>query len=430
MTALIVAAVILGVAVAVAVVFWLIPRLIRAVYTGWRRAVPMNTLRLLVCNLFKHPVRTTLTMASAFVAVLLLVMLRSVVTTLDLAVKAATTSRIVTQSAVSLFVDLPSAYKAKIENVDGVQSVSRWNWFGGVYQDPANFFAQFALDAESTLNDYPEIKLGAEERAKFLAERRGCIIGRQLAKNYGWKVGDTVPLTGTIYAKPSAWEFRVSGIYESTGNTVDENTMFFHYEYLDETRRSGECEGPPGTGIFIIKVAPGRDLGQVSEAVDAIFAGGPQRTRTQTEAAFNQGFVSMLGNLPRFLFIVGMAVVFAVTLTVVNTMLIASRERTRDVGVLKALGFPSRTPSILYFVESIALAGVGGGLAILVAVSMTPQLRDTVAKFNAQFAMFQILPDTVVMAATLTTAIGLLGGLVPAINAARLKAVDALRMEI
>lgn len=394
----------------------------------------MSLRRLLFRNLFKHPIRTLLTVGATLVAIFLLIMLRSVVTTMNEAVNAARTNRLVTQSAVSLFVDLPENYKSKIAAVDGVESVSNWNWFGGIYKDPSNFFAQFAVDAKTFLEQYPECTITEEEKKAFLADRRGCIVGAQLKRSFGadFEVGKTLPLIGTIYPKAdgTAWEYNIRGTYTSARATMDENTMFFHYEYLDEMRKAGLAEGPKNVGIFITKAKPGFALADVSAGIDALFHGGPQRTRTLTEAAFNQGFVSMLGDLPTFFLMIGLAVVFAVTLTVVNTMLISARERVRDIGVLKALGFTDRTAMGLYLSESILLATLGGGTAIALSVVLAPGLRDAMAKNAANFGMFTVHRETLLAASGLTLVIGLLGGIMPAILAARLKAVDALRAEI
>lgn len=405
----------------------------------------MNMGRLIRRNLTKHPVRTVLTILSVFVAVLLLIVLRSLVTTMQDAVKLASARRVIVSSAVSLYVSLPQSYRVKIEAVDGVDSVSRFSWFGGYVEDPSQFFAQFACDPEIFLRQYSECKISDEAKQAFMSDRQGCIIGRQLARTRNWKIGDRIPVTGTIYPHADgAWELNVRGIYESSVPTLDENTMYFHFEYLSEARRAGKILGAlkddDGTGaggdaveqvgIYIVKIKPGYRLETVSEKIDELFTNGPTRTRTQTEAAFNQGFIDMLGDIPFLLLMIGLAVLFAVSLTIVNAMLISSRERLHDVGVLKALGFSSFTTGILYLIESIFLAVIGGGAAIALTVSTARGTADAMAKAFANFAAYSVKTETIIGAVALTIGIGIIGGILPAVNATRQKVVDALRTEI
>lgn len=404
----------------------------------------MSIGRLVFKNVFKHPIRTLLTILSVFVAVFLLIVLRSFVTTMEDAVKQASTRRIVTSSAVSLFVALPQSYLPKIQNVDGVEMVSRFNWFGGYVSDPSNFFAQFACDPELLLQQYPECRLTDQEKKDFFADRQGAIIGAQLARNRGWKVGDRIPVTGTIYPhRRGAWELNVRGIYSSAASTFDENTMYFHFDYLAEARRAGDIlgvqlEGSAMTdkdtveqvGVYLIKVREGFDLVEVSRRIDELFLNGPARTRTETEAAFNQGFIDMLGDIPFLLLMIGLAVLFAVSLTIINAMLIAARERLHDVGVLKALGFSSFTTGTMFAFESMIIAIVGGAPAIILTIATAKGFADQMAKNFANFAAYRVKDETAIAAVFLTLGIGLIGGLIPAINATRLKVVDALRTEV
>jgi putative ABC transport system permease protein len=239
-------------------------------------------------------------------------------------------------------------------------------------------------------------------------------------------VGDSVPIIGTIYPRVdgSEWRFVVRGIYRSTRPNVDEMTMYWHFEYLDEARTKGECLGPEGTSVYLVRVQPDARSEEVAARIDARYEGGPQRTRTETEAAFQAGFVSMLGNLPTFLGMIGGAVLVALLFGVVNTMTLAARERVRTTGILRALGFPPRVPARLYLLESLALVGLGGALGVGLSLWSAPLFRRM---FGTQIPMYEVAPDTVAFAAIVCVGIALAAGAVPAWAALRLKAVEALR---
>ncbi|MEZ6197766.1 MAG: ABC transporter permease [Planctomycetota bacterium] len=391
----------------------------------------MSLFRLIRRNVMRHPVRSLLTLGAALVAMFLLVFLRSVLTTLDDSVKSVATNRIVTQSAVSLFVNLPASYQPKIEGIEGVESVCRFQWFGGVYKEPQNFFAQFAVDPETMLAQYDECQIPADQAAAFKADRRGCIIGETLAERFGWKIGDRVPILGTIFTKEGAWEFDVRGIYRSERANFDAGTMYFHFDYLDEMLESEKAEGPRGVGVFIVKLSDEADPVAVSDAIDALFAGGPQRTRTQTEAAFQAGFITMLGNVPSFLGWIGGAVFFALALTLINAMLISSSERIRDTGVMKALGFSNRTCGLVYLGESLLLSLTGGLLGLGLGYLTVQPMRQTLGSTpGIALPFYDVRTDTAVMAVAAALLIGLLAGIAPALRAARLDPAEALRAEV
>jgi putative ABC transport system permease protein len=247
-----------------------------------------------------------------------------------------------------------------------------------------------------------------------------------VAQEKGLEVGQRVPLRGTIYPRVDGrpWEFNVHGIYTSTKPNVDEQTMHFHWSYLDETLQKGEAYGPRGTSVYLVRIKDGYRAEDVSAAIDARYAGGPQRTRTQTEAAFQAGFVSMLGNLPTFLGMIGGAVVIALLFGVVNTMTLAARERVRTMGVLKALGFPDAVPVRLYLLEALLLVGVGGLGGIALAWATQEPFRVV---FGTYIPQYFVSSDTFAVAGLICLVIAFLAGIVPAVRAARLKAVEALR---
>ncbi len=386
----------------------------------------MNLGRLVRRQALSHPVRALLTIGAVAVAMFLLCFLRSIVTSLDAAVKQSSGRRIISASAVSLFQALPASYSEAIGAIDGVGSVSRFTWFGGIYKDPENFFAQFGTDPELLLAQYPEVVLPEEQKQAWFADKRGAIIGIGLAEKFGWEVGDTVPILGTIFPREGGqpWEFTIRGIYRSMRANVDEVTLYFHWDYLDETLEAGEAMGPRGTSVYLIRLEEGWDGEEVAQAIDDYYAGGPQRTRTQPEAAFQADFVNMMGNLPTFLGMIGAAVLVAILFGVVNTMTIAARERLRTMGILKSVGFADQIPMRLYLMESTMLVLTGGAIGIGLAWITQGSLR---AMFGTFIPVYHVAAETYLAAVVTCIAVGLIGGLVPAIRAARLKPVEALR---
>jgi len=381
-------------------------------------------------NLMRHPIRSLLTFGFAVLALFLLVFLRSAVTTLDAALKSAAKNRVVVQSATSLFVYMPYSYRAKIEGIPGVESTGPWNWIGGYYQDEMNRFAQFAVDMKTVIAQYPELVIIEGSVEDLMADREGVLIGADLASQYGWKLGDRVPIIQTIYASSQgeAWAFNVRAISRSTNPAFDDKTMFLHWEYFDEKhkvlRDAGYGAAEQDVGIWMTKVKAGFSPEGVISAVDTMFEAGPQRTSTQTEAAFQAQFTSMLGNIPTFLGWIGSAILIAIFFSVLNTNGMAARERSRDVGVLKALGFKNRLASGMLLLESMLLIGGGGLLGVALAWMSVPAFRKM---FGMIFPNYHIAPVTVVLGLLTAVGIGFLGGLIPAIRLARLRTVDVLR---
>jgi putative ABC transport system permease protein len=363
--------------------------------------------------LTKRKARFLLTAGSLAIAIFLLCLLRSLVVALEAGVKAAAADRLIVQSKVSLFVYLPQSYGTKIASVEGVERVMRWNWFGGYYQDPSNFFAQFACDQDELQAIYPEIQLVDGDWSDFLRDRKACIVGEATANKYGFKVGDSVPIIGALFPKTdgTTWDFRVAGVYKSTKKNVDDATLFFHYKYLENALDSGEGSGPAGVGIFVVKMAPGADRTEVMSRIDALFEQGPQ-------------FVSMIGNVPLFVSSIGGGVMVAILLAALNTMLMAAREQTRDIGVLKALGFGDGVVAGVLLWQSLALCAFGGGAGILLAAST----EDAVAKMlGTVFPGYEVTAATLWSAAGATLLVGLVAGVGPALRARGLSVIDALR---
>jgi putative ABC transport system permease protein len=376
-------------------------------------------------NLLRRPLRSTLTALSIVVAIFLICSLVTLLTTINAGAEHADNRRLAVMSATGLFVELPLSYQARIAQVPGIEKTTKFCWFGGYYRTPANFFAQFAVDPADMLDMYPECALPADQRESFLHERTSCIIGSGLARSFGWQVGQTVPIIGALHPHPDdkAWEFKVAGIYHSTVPNFDNRTLFFHWDYYEETLKSAGV--PPNVGVYSLRVAPGTDVPRVIADVEALYQNGPQRVDCDTEAEFQRQFVGMVGNLPLFIGWIGTGVLLAIFLASVNTMLMAFREQSSEIGILKALGFTDATTFRLLVAQSLLLCCLGGAIGIALAFASEKAVSDML---GSMFPGYMILPSTYAMAAAIAVGIGLLAGLVPAWQAARLRCVEALRL--
>ena len=384
------------------------------------------TFKIVLRNLRAHPLRNLLTAGAVFFAVFLLSFLQAVVSTLDAGVRSASTQRLWVQSAVSLFVDMPLAYESKIATVEGVDWACKWQWFGGIYKEESNFFAQFGVDSATFLKSYPEMVCDAGQYKNFEANRTGCLVGKDLSDKYGFEIGDTVPIIGRIFPRPdgSPWEFKVEGIYESKTPAVDQATMYFHFDYLKEAIEAGDTDSEMGVGVFLAKVKDGADPGEDQSAINAKFENGPQRVNATTEAEFGRQFVSMLGNIPLLLRSIGGAVLVAIFFAVLNTMLTIGQERTRDIGIMKAIGFQDGVVFRMMILESLVLSLSGGLLALAVAKFLEPGLQLAISQ---QFPGFAISSDTMLLGIGIATGIGVLAGIMPGMRIRNLTPLQGLR---
>jgi putative ABC transport system permease protein len=364
--------------------------------------------------------RTALTVLSIAVAIFLFASLRGVLDGFNAAAEASSSTRIVTQRSTSLFFEMPISHGEAIKSTPGVQDVTWANWFGGVYKDPQNFFAQFAIDPESYLRIYPEILLSPEDRQSFVDDRTGCIVGDGLARNYGFKVGDKITLqVGIPQYGTMDFDFTVRGIYRSGGAAVDNQSMMFHWKYADER---STVKGL--AGWYIAQISNPDQAAQVAGAIDQKFANSPFETKTDTEKAFQSTFVSMFGNINLLLGSIALAVVITTLFVAGNTMAMSVRERTTEIAVMRTLGFQSATIFLLIAGEGL-LMSLGGGLlgALLARLVVNSSVFPTggfipaIAVNNANLAT----------GIALSAVIGIIAGLIPATMASRLKIVDALR---
>ena len=381
----------------------------------------MKFLPLVWKNLFRRKARTLFTALSIVVAFVLFTYLAAVRVAFSSGVSVAGADRLLVIHKVSLIQPLPESYLGRIAAVDGVTDVSHQSWFGGIYQDPRNFFPQFAVDPESFLRLYPEIVLSDAERGAWLRNRTGAIVGRATADRFGWRVGDRIPLQGTIFRTRDGptWEFTIDGVYEAGAEGYDTSTLYFHHEYLMEAN----AEGLRFVGQYVIRVADPSRAPDVAAAIDTHFANSPAETRTSTEQAFLQGFADQVGNVGAIVTAVLAAVFFTILVITANTMAQSIRERTNELAVLKTLGFTDRRVLALVLCESLALA-VAGGAAGLGLGYVLIGLGDPTGGFLPVF--FTPTGDLVIGGA-LVVLLGFAAGALPALLATRLRIVDALR---
>ena len=263
----------------------------------------------------------------------------------------------------------------------------------------------------------------------FLASRQAAVAGRELAEKYGWSIGDRVPIIGTIYprADGSAWEFDLVAIYDTTNPAFGEQTLFFHHHYFEEVLKVEQGPEALAAGVYILRIEPGTEPTTVMAGVDALFENGPQRVQTTTEAEFNRQFVTMFGGIPTFLSWIGGSVLFAILLAAINTMLMAGRERTRILGVMKAMGFGSGHVFALFLAESVLLCGIGGLVGVGLAKLAEPGIATALSTLMPGFVL---TPETIAGGLGVAVGVGLIAALVPAFTASRLKPVEALRAEV
>jgi putative ABC transport system permease protein len=380
--------------------------------------VPLLVLR----NAFRHRLRTTLTVVGIIVAIAAFGLLRTIVDAWYAGANASSSARLVTRSAVSLVFSLPLNYAEKIRQVPDVSSVAWANWFGGIYVNERNFFAQFAISGASYLDMYPEFVLSDAERKAFLADRVGAIAGRKLADKYGWKVGDQIPLRGTIY--PGTWTFNLRGIYEGAEEGTDTSALFFHFDYLNESVKRLFPRRGDQTGVFVERLRDPEDAAAVSQAIDTTFRNSLAETLTETEKAFQLGFVAMSEAILLAIQAVSYVVIVIIMAVMANTMAMTARERYGEYATFKALGFSNGFVAMLIFAESLGIALLGGLLGVAFTFPMADAFASSVGSI---LAGFKVSETTVAMQIAAAFVIGVVAAAVPAWNAARIRIVDGLR---
>jgi putative ABC transport system permease protein len=374
----------------------------------------MKHLPLLVANILRKKIRTGLTIGSFMVALFLFGLLMILHGAFNQHGQTGA-DRLVVFNKVSIIRPLPYSYQQRLEQVTGVKVVAHMNWFGGIYQDERNSFAEYAIDPVTYFQMFPELTVPDDQWRAFLADREGCVVGAATAKRFNWKIGDRIPLKGTIY--PGLWEFNLRGIYH--GRPQDNTTSFLlRYDYLDE--RAGLSKG--NVGWYFVRIANPDDSERISKAIDNLFSNSPYETTTQSESTFMTAWLKQVGNIELLILSVGGVVFFTLLLVTGNTMAIALRERVRELALLKAVGFSNRFVMFLVLAESLVVALIGGsiGLGLAKLFSLRGDPTHLLGYFN--------LPLSGVIAGLfLTLIVGILSAFLPALSAMRLTVIDGLR---
>jgi putative ABC transport system permease protein len=372
---------------------------------------------LILANLFRKKIRTGLTAGSFAVALFLFGILAVVRGAFQQGIEVAGADRLVVVNRVSIIQPLPLAYRDRLARIPGVTQVTFANWFGGVYQDERNFFPQFAIDRETYRQMYPEFVVPDDQWQAFLADREGAIVGEALAERFKWKLGDRVPIRGTIF--PGTWEFNIRGVYRGQRRQDDTTQFWFRWDYLDErtTLQKGLV------GWYTVRIANPDDAPRLVKTIDEQFANSPSETRTDTEKAFAASWVKQMGNIQLLMLSIGSVVFFTLLLVTGNTMAIAVRERTRELAVLKAVGFSDRFVLALVIAETIVVAAVGGGIGLGLVKLFTLRGDPT----GGLLPFFYLPPNAILLGLALALTVGLMAGILPALSAGKLRVVDALR---
>jgi putative ABC transport system permease protein len=383
----------------------------------------MKFFPLIWSNLKRRKVRTIFTLLSIMIAFLLFGYLATIRMAFSMGVDVVGTDRLSTIHKTAIILPLPISYKERIVSVPGVEAVTHLNWFGGVYQDPKNFFPQMAVDTDTYLDMYPELVLPKEQVEAWKADQTGAIVGRATARKFGFKVGDRVPIQGTFFRKTDGsalWEFTVRGIYDGKEKGVDTSPFFFHYDYLKQAARGGNL----GTvGWYVLRIDDPKHTAEISKKIDTLFANSPAETKTQSEKALAQSFANQVGDVGRILTGILLAVFFTLLLVVGNTMAQAVRERTNEIAVLKTLGFTHGQALGLVLAESCLIAVLGG----LAGLGLAWVLITFVGDLSGQLPVFYLPGRDAVLGVVFAILLGLVTGFLPALQAMRLRIAEALR---
>lgn len=376
-------------------------------------------------NIGRNKLRTTLTITVVAIATLFFILLRTVVWSWTSASEFAKKDRIATRHKVSFVLQLPKRYVDEIAQIPGVAAVSYASWFGA--KNPRNeqdFFATIATDPKSLLDVYSEMKVAPEQKEAWFNDRQGALIGDSLAKKEGWKVGDRVTLKGTIY--PGDWTFNIRGIYTTTTTNVDRSTLWFHWNYLNESlpeRRKDQV------GWIATNIRNAGDSGRISKEIDAKFDTRDLQTITMSEAALNQSFLGMFAAVLKAIDIVSVVITLIMALIVGNTIAMGVRERTNEYGVLRAIGFLPSHVARFILVEGVVIGVLGGLIGVLLAYPVVNNGMGRVIEENMgnMFAQFRVQAPIAAFAFGLATLLGLFAAILPARKAASLQVVEALR---
>ena len=382
----------------------------------------MKFLHLIWCNLKRKKLRTSLTLLSIVVAFVLFGFLSAIQQALVGGVGMAGADRLIVRQKVSIINLLPVSYEARMDRIPGVDFSTHQTWFGGVYQDPKNFFMQNPVEPEKFLKMHPEFIVPPEQMKAWLATRTGAIVGRRTAERFHWKIGDKVPIQSAIWAKEDGshtWEFDIVGIYDGKDKGTDTTSLFFRYDYFDEARANVKGQ----VGWFTIRIKDPSRAAELAKQVDAEFENSPAETKTEPEGAFVQAWARQIGNIVFIVAAILSAVFFTILLVTGNTMAQAVRERTGELGVRKAIGFTNGQIVSLVLAESCLLTVLGGTLGLGLAWTVISRGDPT----GGLLPLFFFPTRDLLIGFGISIALGFVTGIFPALQAMRLRVADALR---
>jgi putative ABC transport system permease protein len=387
----------------------------------------MKFLPLIWSNLKRKKLRTSLTLLSIVVAFILFGLLSSIQQALVGGVQLAGADRLIVREKVSIINFLPESYKARINRIPGVNFATHQTWFGGIYQDPKNFFMQNPVVPEEFLKMFPEYLLPSAQSNAWLQTRTGAIVGRNTANRFHWKIGDKIPIQSTIWPQADGtrtWSFDIVGIFDGAKKGTDTTPLFFRYDYFSEVLQAAHVDWGVGrVGWFTIRIKDPAQAADVAKRVDAEFENSSAETKTEPEGAFVQAWASQIGNIVFIVAAILSAVFFTILLVTGNTMAQAVRERTGELGVLKAIGFTNAQIVSFVLAESCLLTVLGGAVGLGLAWLLTSRGDPT----HGLLPLFFFPTRDLLLGAGISIALGLVTGFFPALQAMRLRVADALR---
>ncbi|MCU0474388.1 MAG: FtsX-like permease family protein [Bacteroidales bacterium] len=377
---------------------------------------------MIVFKIFRHKLRSVLTIIGFAIAMLAFGILRTLIGAWYLGVESSQADRLIVRNKISLIYSLPISYRNRIQQVVGVNGIAYGVWYGGIYKDKKNFFAQFAISGLDYLDLYPEFVISEEERKNFLRDRNAAIAGETLVKRFGWKIGDIIPLQGTIY--PGNIELVLAGIYHGARKNVDQTAFFLRWDFLNEAIKKSFPDRADKVGWYLVRVKDPQASAQVAQDIDALFANSLAETLTETEKAFQMGFVAMTGAIIAAVQIISIVVVLIILMVLANTMAMTARERSSEYAVFKTLGFRPWFLFMLISGESIAIATIGGFIGALLTYPGGKLFQHQLESF---LPVFEVTWNTIGLMLIASFTVGIAAALIPAIRVSRTGISEGLR---
>jgi putative ABC transport system permease protein len=382
----------------------------------------MLILKILFRNAFRNKLRTGLTILGITIAILAFGLLRTVISAWYSGVEASSATRLITRNSVSLIFPLPFSYRDRIRQISNVKTVSYGTWFGGVYIEEKNFFPNFAVEPRTFFELYPEFIIPLSEKESFFNDRKGCVVGRKLAARFGWKMGDIITLKGAIFF--GNWDFVIRGIYRGRDRDTDETQFMFHWDYLNEKLKKTPHPWAGQVGYYMVGVTRPDAAAEVAIAIDQMFKNSLAETLTETEKAFQQGFIAMSGAIVMAVQIVSFVVIVIIMAVGANTMAMTTRERIGEYAILKTLGFGGGHIAGLILGESLVITLIG---CVLGMVLTFPAAKVFSSELGAYFPNFNVERATLLFDLLAAFAVALTAAIIPTQRAIRVRIADGLR---